>query len=541
MNFREWLGRSIKNKMIFEISFLAVVITVLSTIIQIINTRYILLNQLISKSVSIARAVVVTQKNLFASYMFAEIGKTLEEIIKHDKDCTYGYIYSQENYFIIIPIVDTMKFKGKLPKEMAILEHLEFRSLKKIDTDEGTTIEVGFVKMGNEKFLEVRYKFTDILQGATFVLGLSLDSLSVETQRLLWQFLEILIIVLALAYGGTLYISHTLSEPILYLSKIATELSRKNFDININVDRIDEIGILAKTFQQMKETIKEYTNNLERLVEERTKELNIALEELRQRDMMVQKELELARAIQLSIIPKEIPSWKGLKFAGYTQQMEMVGGDIYDVIRGEEELLVYVADISGHGIPSALVSSMLKILFPEAFSKFPTSPSDIAKYLNSFIYHNINSLGNNKLERHIYFTSFIGIMRETLGSGIRMDYVVSGQRSPYLYLSKEKTIKELTSNGALIGILNPLSYVVDMETVLLNPGDKLMIYTDGIAEQENEEGEEFGKEKLKNLFLYACQKFSSPTQILDYILEEFLRFSQHSKIRDDYTLIVITY
>jgi phosphoserine phosphatase RsbU/P len=198
----------------------------------------------------------------------------------------------------------------------------------------------------------------------------------------------------------------------------------------------------------------------------------------------VESELATARTIQMSILPRTPPRVKGIEIATVYTPATEVAGDFYDFIAVDEEHLgVLVADVSGHGVPAALVASMLKIAFATQ-SAHAASPATLLA--------NLHALFRGKLERqHITaayaFFSSDGALR-----------VASAGHPPPLVRRANGAVEELETRGTVLARFSAFETFDLAES--LAPGDVLLLYTDGVTEALNGAGEMWGEERLQAAF-----------------------------------------
>lgn len=241
--------------------------------------------------------------------------------------------------------------------------------------------------------------------------------------------------------------------------------------------------------------------------------------------LAIQKELALAREIQLSIVPKQIPRLQGLDIAARYSPMTSVAGDFYDFIPVDDKHLgVFIADVSGHGVPAALVASMLKI----ALASQSPSASDPARVLTG-----LNQALCGKFQGH-YVTAaymFVDLEKSTI--------CYAGAAHPPMLLGNglPGSTREVMENGLFIGMFPHATY--SSIEVPVAPGDRAVLCTDGIPETTNTAEEPFGQERLQQ-FMETCAAASSD-QFCDEFLAELLRWSEKppdAEQEDDITLVV---
>ena len=249
-------------------------------------------------------------------------------------------------------------------------------------------------------------------------------------------------------------------------------------------------------------------------------------EQLAQQLQALRSELETARQIQLSILPRELPKIRGLEVAARYVPMSSVAGDFYDfIIVDEKRLGILVADVSGHGMPAALISSMLKIALA-AQSAQARDPAAVLTGLNRALC--------GKFQGHYVTAAYalVDMEEKTIG--------YAGAGHPPLVLRDGSTgnTREVSENGLFLGSFPKATYsAVEMP---FNEGDWGVLYTDGVLEATGPSMEEFGKDRLK-LFLESSRNLGVD-QFVDGLLDELSRWSDHASGRepeDDITVLAI--
>src|SRR3954465_5014942 len=249
-------------------------------------------------------------------------------------------------------------------------------------------------------------------------------------------------------------------------------------------------------------------------------------QKLAQQLLAIQKELETARLIQLSILPETVPQNDGLDIAARYVPMTSVAGDFYDfVVVDNKHVGILIADVSGHGMPAALIASMLKI----ALAAESAHADDPARVL-----HGLNQALCGKFQHH-YVTAayaFVDMEKRTL------TYAGAGHPPMLMWGASSPNVRDVTENGLFLGKFTFATY--SSVEVPLASGDRGLLYTDGIPETNNPEGAEFGSERFRQ-FLEA-EKNGSADQLADRLLEERARWSDRGEdedLDDDITLVAI--
>jgi phosphoserine phosphatase RsbU/P len=198
--------------------------------------------------------------------------------------------------------------------------------------------------------------------------------------------------------------------------------------------------------------------------------------------LSIEKELEIAREIQRSILPASVPAMSGLRIGVEYHPMTAVAGDFYEFLPVDDERAgFFIADVSGHGVPAALVASLVKAAVLSLSTRAET-PATLLGDLNERFTHSLRS----QLVTAAYL--YVDL------AAPRAFYSAAGH-PPLLYWdSTSRDLRTIESNGLLLGVANKTDYPV--RELPLRAGDRFILYTDGLSEAENAAGETFGARRL---------------------------------------------
>src|SRR3984957_355584 len=232
-------------------------------------------------------------------------------------------------------------------------------------------------------------------------------------------------------------------------------------------------------------------------------------DQLAQQLFTIQKELETARQIQLSILPSEIPKIEGLDIAARYVPMTSVAGDFYDfIVVDEKHIGILVADVSGHGMPAALIASMLKI----ALSTQEAHAADPAQVLLG-----LNQALCGKFEHHFITAAYLFVDMQKRS----LTYAGAGHPPLLMWGESSKGVRAVQENGLFLGMFSLATY--SSVELPLTPGDRMLLYTDGIPETTSPSGVEFGAERF-NQFL-EMEQSATADHFAARILAELSRWS----------------
>ena len=240
--------------------------------------------------------------------------------------------------------------------------------------------------------------------------------------------------------------------------------------------------------------------------------------------LSIETELETARQIQSSILPASVPEVPNLRIAAAYHPMTAVAGDFYQFVRTDNNHLgILVADVSGHGIPAALISSMIKVAM-QSVAVHAHDPAQVLGGLNRIL----SSEARGQLASAAYLWIDTG-NRTAL-------YSAAGHPPLLCWRNASGEMQRIESNGLLFGINPDAEYPVC--TVPLEPLDRFLLYTDGVTEPENAAGEAFGDRQLERV---VRENRSQPASELSLQVLSELRKWQTAAVnqQDDITLIVV--
>jgi phosphoserine phosphatase RsbU/P len=238
----------------------------------------------------------------------------------------------------------------------------------------------------------------------------------------------------------------------------------------------------------------------------------------------LEEEMALARNIQNRLLPKDIPQFENLKIHGLNIPSKHVGGDYFDVIKIEEDLIaITIADVSGKGMPASLLMSNLQASLHSLVYE-NRNLSKLVGQINNVIYRNTDP--------EKYITFFIGIFNLNT---YEFHFVNAGHNPPYVF-TKNEEIKELSDGGIILGMMPDIKYKVGK--IKLNKNDWLVTYTDGVTEAMTAEDEEFEEKRVID-FIKMNSDCPSPEQFNKLLIEKINEFVGDVPQNDDITLLTL--
>jgi sigma-B regulation protein RsbU (phosphoserine phosphatase) len=242
-------------------------------------------------------------------------------------------------------------------------------------------------------------------------------------------------------------------------------------------------------------------------------------DELRQ----LENELELSQVIQRGLLPQKVPVIHGLNIAAFSRPAQILGGDYFDFIdfKNDTHGLV-IADVSGHGVSAGMFMSSLQTAFhtlvPDA-----TSPLEVLERINRLYVHNVN------------VTTFVTMFFGQYDPHTRvLTYANAGHNSAYLYRMGTNEEIWLRPSGPAIGLME--RFLIQKREVQLQPGDILMLYTDGFTEATDQQGAFWSEDGLAEIVRQNAG--SSAEQLIQKILQALKDHTNGNPLADDVTLVI---
>ncbi|UCH83496.1 MAG: SpoIIE family protein phosphatase [Candidatus Latescibacterota bacterium] len=272
------------------------------------------------------------------------------------------------------------------------------------------------------------------------------------------------------------------------------------------------------------------TKSLQETLTDRIRELDEVLlqrSRLQERDDFLREELRQARQLQQGMLPEALPSSNGLVTnAVYLPALD-IGGDFYDAIQlADEQYALLVADATGHGIPAALCTAVLKFAFTQ-FSRRPVGATEIVRGMNKVLHHALPS-----------GTFVAGAVAVVDPSAPSCTFVNAGLPHPYWVRRGTNTAEAVGAEGFMLGVLEDEMYEPAEEvTVSLQSGDMLLFYTDGLSEVENGGGEQFDTRRLHEVL---CERMGdSCEEVCNALVQSSREFGRPDHTWDDVTILGI--
>lgn len=254
----------------------------------------------------------------------------------------------------------------------------------------------------------------------------------------------------------------------------------------------------------------------------------IELENIRYLEQILEKkklehEMQIARSIQLSLLPQGVPELQRYELAVVYRPIQEVGGDYYDILRKKKNLQPLVlADVEGKGLSAALLAASCQAIFHSLNELYLFKPASFIAKANSFLHEMTRGAR--------FITLFWMLLNDDAPS---VTYVNAGHSAPFLV--GRDGVRRLDAGGLLLGFNVGSAY--QEQTVQLASGDVICAFTDGVFEAQNPAGDEFGEQAIAD-FVHANRHLGA-SEIGEGLYRKIRNFSQNSKFRDDFTILVV--
>lgn len=278
---------------------------------------------------------------------------------------------------------------------------------------------------------------------------------------------------------------------------------------------------------EAKNELRNYAENLDRLVSERTKQL-------KEMNQVLLNDLDYARDIQRSMLPQKLPREEEVSFAASYFPAERVSGDFYNIFKLDDQHIgFYIGDVSGHGVPAAMLTVFLKQSIKTRREVYGgkedlMDPSATLKDL-------YESFNNTNFKDEVYIVLLYGIYNFKTRE---LTYASAGLNVAPLLVKNNGQVKKIQIKGfPICKFMDFYSVEYENNTIKLEKGDRVLFYTDGLVEVKNDKGEEFSEDRL--IRILENNPGRTAPEVLDTITRNVFDFINISQLRDDITFFVM--
>jgi serine phosphatase RsbU (regulator of sigma subunit)/anti-sigma regulatory factor (Ser/Thr protein kinase) len=320
-----------------------------------------------------------------------------------------------------------------------------------------------------------------------------------------------IVLIFLISAAGIYMLLGLIITPLQRLREGALAIGEGRLDHRIELEGEDEFSQIANAFNDMANKFKGAQASL---VEQEK----------------MQKEIAVAKEIQQTLLPKNIPDTEGFDIAALYRSAKEVGGDYYDVIKVAPRLIgVIVADVSGKGIPGSLVMTITRTVARLVAIKNKSAKSVMVK---------VNNFVKEDMKKGMFVTAFYLVLNSFTR---RINFASAGHDPLILYRAKEEKIYYIKPKGFPLGITLPdealFKKIMVEESLKLQKDDLIVVYTDGVTEAMNGRREQWGEKRFVD-FIKANGRLTSK-EFIDKLNNELKEFTQGYPQNDDITIVVI--
>ncbi|TVU52209.1 MAG: HAMP domain-containing protein [Arthrospira sp. PLM2.Bin9] len=347
----------------------------------------------------------------------------------------------------------------------------------------------------------------------------------------LWLALGMLTSVIIITWK----IANHIINPLRKLGEAVAKTGEGDLTQVVLTNRVDEVGILAQEFNQMAKQLKDLFNTLEQKVATRTEKLSEANQEiinlnqkLSDENLRMSAELVIMQKMQKMVLPttEELAAIESLDIAAYMQPASEVGGDYYDILNNQSGIVFGIGDVTGHGLESGLLMVMTQVAVRTLVNLGSIYPAEFLNRLNQTICENIKRI---KSDKNLTFS--IVIYEDN-------KLIISGQHEEVIICRNQGIIERIDTIdlGLPIGLMDDISSFLNYTVVNVETGDTVILYTDGITEAMNPQGQLYGIERLCGVISHNWEQGAEAMK--NAILEDLQEFIAEQNIFDDITLVI---
>lgn len=303
------------------------------------------------------------------------------------------------------------------------------------------------------------------------------------------------------------------TKPLIYLSSSTKEVAKGRFDTPLPmIENNDEIRQLRNSFEEMQQSLSRYVNELQETTAQKAS---------------MESELNIAKGIQMSMLPKTFPPYPertDIDIYGLLTPAKAVGGDLYDFHIRDEHLYFCIGDVSGKGVPAALVMTVISTQF-RTLSASENKPHHIVNALNKTMASSNPSM--------MFVTLFVGVIDLRTGN---LKYCNAGHDAPLLINGESYQYLPVDSNVP-VGVVEDWNF--SMQQATIDSGDTIFLYTDGLTEAERKDHTQFGSPRIIDTI--EASGNNHPEVLIHNMTDAIHQFVGNAEQSDDLTMLAIRY
>ncbi|MBP5797141.1 MAG: SpoIIE family protein phosphatase [Bacteroidales bacterium] len=317
---------------------------------------------------------------------------------------------------------------------------------------------------------------------------------------------------LLVTFLASFFLTRRTARPLRYLASSAEEIAQGNFNTPLPVIKNnDEVKLLRDSFENMQQSLSSYIDKLTAATTQQA---------------MLEGELNIARKIQMEMLPKTFPPYperKDIDIYGQVTPAKAVGGDMYDFFLQGNRLFFCIGDVSGKGVPGALWMAMADAEF-RILAAYENSPEKIVSFINASLAARNESM--------MFATFFLGVLDLTTGM---LTYCNAGHNAPMLLENGKQRFLNVASNVPL-GVTPQWDFKVQQETIA--SGTTIFLYTDGLTEAEDHDHAQFGWDNMKATLRAPAKDAQALIENMRDAVQSFVGDAEQS---DDLTLLAVRF
>jgi len=497
-NKQRWFSFRIETALLFIVSVMVSALILGTYTLE--TQRKLLTNEFIKRITAQTRGVASTAAGailLLPTESILTLYPLCIDVVENNKDCKDITIIDRNG--IIRGSTDAVNINKEFKTDDVTKQTKEIIDLKegeKLGTVNGDFVIITPILKSGIVVGQVRAKYSQ-------------ESLTTTLSKIKFNILILGLVAIVIGLLTSLFLSQRIVSPIMNLVSAARELGKGNLDTRVHIKERNELGILAHSFNEMAIKLKEAQNEF--LEKERIK-----------------KELEVAHNIQQGLLPQSFPSWEGLEVYGICRSAYIVGGDYFDVMDlGGERLGIIIVDISGKGLSGLLAVTLVRGVIRSQARRF-LQPKKVFTETNLLI--------TPDFQKMRFATAIYGLYHHPTHT---FTFANAGHTAPIIYKSETGSSFTMKSNGRPLFMFYSENFDDRLEEkqITLEPGDEILLYTDGVIEATSPKGEEFGEERLTNL-ISTISNLTLKEQLIT-IFNKVRVFSGNENLKDDLTIVGI--
>jgi sigma-B regulation protein RsbU (phosphoserine phosphatase) len=480
------------------------VIATATSLLSAWNLNKHLTEQYRSKGTALAKSVADSSVETLLNSAAPTIQATIDQFLEIEG---VSYVFVVDGQGTII----AHTFVPRIPEEIAQLHD---------EKPEVSIQDLHIASMGD--FIDVA---APVLVGVAGYVHIGLNKATIKAA--IWSAIlsqqSLMFVIFVLSILVAYLLVNRVSQPLNQLTAYVKQLATRDFSLPgashvdtalLPLDSKDEIGDLATAFLSLERDLQQSIEHL--------KATTVAKER-------IESELKIARDIQMSLLPRIFPPFPHhTEFELYAtiEPAREVGGDFYDFFLTDDGRLCFaIGDVSGKGVPASLFMAVTQALWRIAATKHELPDQALA---------DLNTELCRENDSGMFVTLFYGILHLQTGE---LAYSNGGHNLPYL-LSQQGEARLLDNTGGMaLGVMEDVEYRT--KTVAIQAGEGLFLYTDGVTEAMDREGNLFSDRRLRECLQQACA--TAPTEVIQVALQRVKQFAAGAEQSDDITTLAVRY